>query len=61
MKYKIKNIDKNAVEEWTASQMLDEINRDRSDEWTPYCETDDILEAWHAWVESEGFYSLVKE
>lgn len=61
MKYKIKNIDKNTVEEWTASQMLNEINRERSDEWTPYSETDDVVAAWTAWVEEEGFYSLVKE
>ena len=36
------------VSYWTLSEILAEINRDRSDEWTPYDETDwrEGLEQW---------------
>ena len=46
------------IEEWTLEDILEEINRDRSNEWTPYDETD-WKEGWNEWVEGE-FYSLVK-
>ena len=41
--------------EWSKSAMLEAINRDRSDSWTPYDESD-YLEGWDAWVEGE-FYT----
>ena len=45
------------VEVWTLDEVIEEINRDRSDLWTPYDETD-WKEGWDEWVEGE-FYSLV--
>lgn len=47
----------NKVREWTISQVLEEINRDRSDTWTPY-DHSDWLEGWMEWVEGV-YYSLV--
>tara|TARA_R100001463_G_scaffold41440_1_gene87396 strand:+ start:277 stop:483 length:207 start_codon:yes stop_codon:yes gene_type:complete len=49
--------EKERIEEWTLQEVLDEINRDRSDEWTNYDKTD-WKEGWNEWVEGE-FYSLV--
>ena len=48
--------EKERVEEWTLEEVLNEINRDRSDEWIDYDETD-WKEGWEEWVEGE-FYSL---
>ena len=48
--------EKGRIEEWTLEQVIDEINRDRSDNWTNYDETD-WKEGWDEWVEGE-FYSL---
>jgi len=48
--------EKARVEEWTLEEVLNEINRDRSNEWTDYDETD-WKEGWNEWVEGE-FYSL---
>ncbi len=56
---KILNLETQAVEHWTIEQVLVEINRDRSGEWTDY-DSSDWLEGWSAWVEGE-FYSLVKD
>ena len=44
------------IEEWTLEQVLVEINRGRSNEWTDYDKTD-WKEGWNEWVEGE-FYSL---
>lgn len=44
------------IEEWTLEDILEEINRDRSNGWTNYDETD-WKEGWNEWVEGE-FYSL---
>jgi hypothetical protein len=41
---------------WPMSQILEEINRDRSDEWTDYNETD-WKEGWAEFVQGE-FYTL---
>ena len=60
MKYKVKNMETGITEEWSVSRVLEEINRDRSPEWTPYDETDDLVSAWSHWVEPEEVYSIVK-
>jgi hypothetical protein len=57
MKYKILYIEENEIHEWTLEEILAEINRDHSDQWTDYDETD-WKEGWNEWVEGE-FYSLV--
>ena len=45
------------IQEWYLSDILEEINRDRSDEWIDYDETD-WREGWNEWVEGE-FYQLI--
>lgn len=42
---------------WTAKELLEEINRDRSEEWENY-NIEDILEGWREWCQGE-FYSLI--
>ena len=51
-KYKIKDLLSGAIYEWTVRDCLNEINRDRSDEWTNYDEAD-WREGWDQWVEGE--------
>jgi hypothetical protein len=51
-KYKIKDLLSGATYEWTVRDILNEINRDRSSEWTDYDETD-WREGWNQWVEGE--------
>ena len=61
-KYKIKVLpsfgEDERFEEWTLEEILEEINRDRSDAWTDYDEND-WREGWNHWVEGE-FYSLIE-
>lgn len=52
---KIYNLETKQVEDWPMSAVLDEINRDHSDNWTDYNESD-WVEGWDEWVEGE-FYS----
>lgn len=60
MLYKVRYIgtfgQEESLEEWTLEQIIEEINRDRSEHWTDYDETD-WEEGWNEWVEGE-FYSL---
>ena len=60
-KYKIIDNEKDCITVWTAEQVLEEINRDRSPEWTAYDETDNLIEAWSHWVEPEEFYQMAGE
>lgn len=39
--------------------ILREINRDRSEDWTDYNETD-WEEGWEDWVEPDGYYRIVE-
>jgi len=55
--YELKEISDGKVFYWTLEQILEEINRDRSEEWTDYDETD-WEEGWNEWCEGE-FYTLV--
>jgi hypothetical protein len=41
---------------WTLTEILKEINRDRSEEWTDY-NSEDWREGWDYWVEGE-YYSM---
>ena len=42
---------------WSISQVLKEINRDRSDSWTPY-NRKDWKEGWREFVEKDDFCGL---
>jgi hypothetical protein len=55
--YRIKEIETGEVHDWTLSEILQEINRDRSDEWSAYDESD-WREGWLEWCEGD-FYHLI--
>ena len=59
MNIKIKIIETGEIQNWTIEQVIEEINRDRSEVWTDYT-IDDWREGWFEWVDGE-FYSIVKE
>ena len=46
------------VKKWTIKEILEEINRDRSNEWINYDESD-WREGWEEWVEGD-YYKLIK-
>ena len=54
---KIRDLATKEVKVWTIEQVLTEINRDRSDGWVDYDESD-WLEGWMEWVEGD-FYHLI--
>jgi len=56
--YKVKHIESGNIFDWTLEQVLDEINRDHSDGWIPYDETD-FMEGWNEWVEG-GIYEMCR-
>tara|TARA_B100000963_G_scaffold274357_1_gene242562 strand:+ start:546 stop:716 length:171 start_codon:yes stop_codon:yes gene_type:complete len=55
--HKIQCLESGETMNWSLDMILEEINRDRSEQWTPYDETD-WLDGWSNWVEGE-FYSLI--
>ena len=46
----VKDLESGEVSNWTLTDILHEINRDRSDEWTPY-DASDWGEGWDEWCE----------
>jgi len=58
-KIKVRYVEENEVHDWTLEDVLDVINRDRSENWTDY-DKSDWQEGWDNWVEGE-FYSLKDE
>jgi len=57
MSYKIKDIETGKVFIWTLTEVLEEINRDRSEDWTDY-DVSDWREGWEHWVEGDGYLEL---
>jgi hypothetical protein len=55
MNIPIKVLETGQIQQWPLSAVLEEINRDRSSQWTNYDESD-WQEGWDEWVEGE-FYS----
>jgi len=56
---KIKEIESGEVFEWTVKEVLEEINRDRSEEWQSYNKTD-WREGWYEWCEGD-IYTLMED
>ena len=54
--FKIKDLQTNKISNWSIEKIVNEINRDRSEGWEDYDESD-WYEGWNLWVEGE-FYSL---
>lgn len=57
--FKVRDNCTNEILIWTMEDVLFEINRDRSEEWSDYDETD-WFEGWFEWVESDEFYSMIE-
>ncbi len=55
--YKVKDIETGEIESWTITDLLKEINRDRSEEWTPYNKRD-WKEGWNEWCEGDCYTLL---
>ena len=57
--YKIKDLSNGKIYNWTVSDILGEINRDRSGEWQDYDETD-WKDGWDFWIETntQEFYTM---
>ena len=58
--YKIKDTETNKTFKWTLTEVLEEINRDRSGDWQVYDEND-WKEGWNFWVEAEGYLTMIKD
>jgi hypothetical protein len=58
--YKVKDLHTGEIHNWTLSQVLEEINRDTSEDWTPYDETD-WKEGWNTWAEGDVFTMIEPE
>lgn len=56
---KILNLETQVVENWSIEEVINEINRDRTEQWQDYDSTDWRV-GWAEWVEGE-FYSLAEE
>jgi len=54
--YTLKNTFDGSVVKWTLPEILEEINRDRSDEWSDYDEWD-----WKEGLDNFTEYELVQE
>jgi hypothetical protein len=58
MNIRVKNNDTKEVMVWTIEQIIEEINRDRSDSWSDY-DLSDWNDGWNEWCEGI-YYSIVK-
>ena len=60
MTYTIKDTKTNKTFQWTLTEVLQEINRDRSGEWQDYDETD-WREGWREFVEVDGYLTMIND
>lgn len=51
-KFNIKDLETGKIFQWSIADMLVEINRDRSEGWLDYNETD-WQEGWFEWVDGD--------
>lgn len=51
MKYTLVNREDGSIVKWNLEQILEEINRDHSEDWIEYNENDDIKEALQHWTD----------
>lgn len=52
------HLEEGVTRRWSLEEVLEEVNRDRSDTWTDYTE-EDWQEGWDEWCEGE-FYKLLE-
>jgi hypothetical protein len=52
------NLEEEKMEKFTIPEILEEINRDRSDQWSPYT-VEDWQEGWEEWCEGKTYKLLM--
>jgi len=57
---KVRDVETRKVLTWTLNQVLEEINRDRSEDWTDY-DASDWREGWRDWVQDDGYFELIEK
>jgi hypothetical protein len=57
---KVKSKETGKIMLWTLSDILNEINRDRSNHWTDY-NKNDWLDGWNDWIEEDNFYTIYND
>ena len=57
---KVRDVETGKVITWTLNQVLEEINRDRSEDWTDY-DASDWREGWRDWVQNDGYFELIEK
>jgi hypothetical protein len=57
---KVRDVETRKVLTWTLNQVLEEINRDRSEDWTDY-DASDWREGWRDWVQDDGYFKLIEK
>lgn len=57
--YKIQDIETGEILNWTIDEILNEINRDRSHDWSDYNQSD-WKQGWLEWVDGD-VYQLLEE
>ena len=56
-KYRVRDLETRKENFWTLKEILHEINRDRSEEWTDYDESD-WQDGWFEWCEGDCYELL---
>lgn len=51
--FKVRHKDEGTIYIWDIDEVLEEINRDRSDTWTKYTATDNLPDALSEWTDWE--------
>jgi hypothetical protein len=57
---KVRDVETGKVTTWTLNEVLEEINRDRSEDWTDY-DASDWREGWRDWVQDDGYFELIEK
>ena len=57
---KVRDVETRKVLTWTLNKVLEEINRDRSEDWTDY-DASDWREGWRDWVQDDGYFKLIEK
>tara|TARA_Y100000385_G_scaffold107281_1_gene111356 strand:+ start:2621 stop:2803 length:183 start_codon:yes stop_codon:yes gene_type:complete len=57
---KLKDIDTGAIYFWSLNKVIQEINRDRSENWINYDQSD-WREGWDEWVEGDCYTMLTEK
>jgi hypothetical protein len=57
LKHKLRDLSSGETIYWTLEQIIEDINRDRSEDWIPYTK-DDWREGWQEWCEGVDYHLI---